>query len=340
MWKANHIAPFTKDLTVMIVQPNEDPWDKWSDTRLQVQTHRWLTDSIRRRSADADVVVWSETAIPFTIRDPRFIPEWEELRTWVDTSKLSLLTGYADIMVYAPGEAPPSARQSKVDPEVRFDAFNAAMMINAGTSDVPVHRKSMLTPFAERLPFADQLTFAMSWIEWGVGISAWGKGQTRIPLPVVKGSDTLARIGTIICIESIYPEVARDLVYNGSDVLCVITNDAWYNGTWGPEQHYDIARMRAIEQRRNVIRCANSGVSGIIRSDGSEVPHPAIEPMTQGAVVVGVQRNTERTLYATIGDPMPILGLILTLLALVSARIPFFLRNLPFRFTSIENTSL
>lgn len=340
MWKANHIAPFTKDFTAMIVQPNEDPWDKWSDTRLQVQTHRWLTDSIRSKSAEADVVVWSETAIPFTIRDPRFIPEWEELRTWVDTSKLSLLTGYADIMIYAPGEAPPSARQSKVDPDLRFDAFNAAMMINAGKSDVPVHRKSMLTPFAERLPFADQLTFAMSWIEWGVGISAWGKGQTRIPLPVVKGSDTLARIGTIICIESIYPEVARDLVNNGSDVLCVITNDAWYNGTWGPEQHYDIARMRAIEQRRNVIRCANSGVSGIIRSDGSEDPHPAIEPMTQGAVVVGVQRNTERTLYATIGDPVPIVGLILTLLALVSARIPFFLRNLPFRFTSIENTSL
>ncbi|MBK9182094.1 MAG: apolipoprotein N-acyltransferase [Ignavibacteria bacterium] len=243
-------------------------------------------------------------------------------------------------MIYAPGQAPPSARQSRVDPSVRFDAFNAAMMINAGKSDVPVHRKSMLTPFAERLPFADQLTFAMSWIEWGVGISAWGKGQTRLPLPVVKGSDTLARIGTIICIESIYPEVARDLVNNGSDILCVITNDAWYNGTWGPEQHYDIARMRAIEQRRNVIRCANSGVSGIIRSDGSEDPHPAIAPMTQGAVMVAAQRSGDRTLYAVLGDPMPILGLILTLLAVVSARIPLILRNLPFRFTSIENTSL
>ena len=340
VWKAADHAATTSDVRVMIIQPNEDPWDKWADTRAQVRMHQQLTDSMRRNGSLADVVVWSETAIPYTIRDPRFMPEWDVLRQWVDTSSISLLAGYADIMIYAPGQAPPSARQSRVDPSVRFDAFNAAMMINAGKSDVPVHRKSMLTPFAERLPFADQLTFAMSWIEWGVGISAWGKGQTRLPLPVVKGSDTLARIGTIICIESIYPEVARDLVNNGSDILCVITNDAWYNGTWGPEQHYDIARMRAVEQRRNVIRCANSGVSGIIRSDGSEDPHPAIAPMTQGAVMVAAQRSGDRTLYAVLGDPMPILGLILTLLAVVSARIPLILRNLPFRFTSIENTSL
>lgn len=341
VWKQfNQPLPKGRMLNVMIIQPNEDPWDKWGDTRAQVRMHQQLTDSMRRNGALADVVVWSETAIPYTIRDPRFLPEWDVLRQWTDTSTISLLAGYADIMIYAPGQAPPSARQSRVDSSVRFDAFNAAMMINAGKSDIPVHRKSMLTPFAERLPFADQLTFAMSWIEWGVGISAWGKGQTRIPLPVVRGSDTLARIGTIICIESIYPEVARDLVNNGSDILCVITNDAWYNGTWGPEQHYDIARMRAIEQRRNVIRCANSGVSGIIRSDGSEDPHPAIAPMTQGAVMAAVQRNDVRTLYAVIGDPLPILGLILTLLAVFSARIPLILRNLPFRFTSIENTSL
>ncbi|MBK7034433.1 MAG: apolipoprotein N-acyltransferase [Ignavibacteria bacterium] len=340
VWKAADLVGAASDVRVMIIQPNEDPWDKWGDTRAQVRMHQQLTDSMRNSGVVADVVVWSETSIPYTIRDPLFMPEWDVLQQWVDTSSISLLAGYADIMIYAPGQAPPSARQSRVDPSVRFDAFNAAMMINAGKSDVPVHRKSMLTPFAERLPFADQLTFAMSWIEWGVGISAWGKGQTRLPLPVVKGSDTLARIGTIICIESIYPEVARDLVNNGSDILCVITNDAWYNGTWGPEQHYDIARMRAIEQRRNVIRCANSGVSGIIRSDGSEDPHPAIAPMTQGAVMVAAQRSGDRTLYAVLGDPMPILGLILTLLAVVSARIPLILRNLPFRFTSIENTSL
>jgi len=325
-------------LGVVVVQPNEDPWDKWGDTRGQVGVHRALVDSSRMTFGQADLYVWSETAIPYTIRDPRFLPEWNDLKNWVDSSRVSLLTGYADIMVYGAGEAPPSARQSKADPEVRFDIFNAAMMINPSQPSIGVHRKTMLTPFAERLPFADQLTFAMSWIEWGVGISAWGKGRTREPLVVARGSDTLAKVGTIICIESIYPEVARDLVNNGADVLCVITNDAWYNGTWGPEQHFDIARMRAIEQRRPVLRCANSGVSGFIAPDGSDNPHPAIAPMTTGFARSSVRPIQQRTTYALVGDPLPIAGLIITLLALCCARISPVLRNLPFRSTSLEQT--
>lgn len=339
--QASWSSPDTSDtLEVVVVQPNEDPWDKWGDTREQVGVHRELVDRSRVASGSADLYVWSETAIPYTIRDTRFLPEWNDLKNWVDSSRISLLTGYADMMVYGVGEAPPSARQSKADAEVRFDIFNAAMIINASQPNVGVHRKTMLTPFAERLPFADQLTFAMSWIEWGVGISAWGKGRTREPLMVMRGNDTLARVGTIICIESIYPEVARDLVNHGADVLCVITNDAWYNGTWGPEQHFDIARMRAIEQRRPVLRCANSGVSGFITPDGSDSPHPAIAPMTTATARSTVHPVQERSTYALVGDPLPIAGLVISLLALCCARISPVLRNLPFRSTSLEQTTL
>ena len=327
-------------INVMLVQPNEDPWEKWGDAHEQVAAHQELVDSARKAGHAVDLVVWSETAIPYTIREPQSKPEWEELRKWTDTSEISLITGYADVMVYPIGQAPPSSRQSKVDRSIRFDIFNAVMMINPHQSDVSVHRKSMLTPFAERLPFADQLTFAMSWIEWGVGISSWGKGQTRNPLPVVKGADTIATVGAIICIESIYPEVARDLVNNGADVLCIITNDAWYNRTWGPEQHYDIARMRAIEQRRSIVRCANSGITGFIQPDGTDLPHPAIAPLTKGVATDRVQRVLTRTVYSVVGDPIPIFGLIFTLVALIAARFPLFLRNLPFRFTSIENKVL
>jgi apolipoprotein N-acyltransferase len=329
-------TPKVQEIDVLLVQPNEDPWDKWSDTREQVRTHQRLTDSACRSAGSVpDIVIWSETAIPYMIRDPRNREEWDALRRWVDTSGVTLLTGYADLTVYPPGEAPPSARRSTVDPTLRFDAFNAAMVLRPHAPSIPVHRKSMLTPFAERLPFADQLTFAMSWIEWGVGISAWGKGRTRDPLSAGKAS-----VGTIICIESIYPEVASDLVANGADVLCVITNDAWYNGTWGPEQHYDIARMRAIEQRRDVLRCANSGVSGVIRADGTDAGHPVIKPMTQGAVRVSASTRSGRTVYAMVGDPVPVAGLCITVFLLVITRFPQILRNLPFRSTSIENPTV
>lgn len=315
-------SSYDKPVRVHLVQPNIDPWDKWSDPRVQVAAHQKLEDSIIATGDHPDLVVWSETAIPYTIRAADNAPEFASLRTWVDTSRIALLTGYSDVMVYAPGQAPPSARRSKVDTSVRFDAFNAAMVLQSGQTTIPVHRKSMLTPFAERMPFADQLTFAMDWFQWGVGISSWGKGQTRVPLPVniveyaPDGTQTpnqVLRVGTIVCIESIYPQVARDMVNNGANVLCVITNDAWYNGTIGPRQHFDIARMRAIEQRRWIMRCANSGVTGFISPNGNNFETTSVVPEQTATVCSGnVWPIRKRTLYSSVGDVLPYCSVLVT----------------------------
>lgn len=319
-----------KTLTAAIVQPNINPWDKWSAPSEQLRVHVSVTDSLYQSRRPADVTVWSETAIPYVIRNYRYLGDWLSLRGWVDSTKTSLVTGFADMMVYPNGQAPASARSLAIDPGVKYDHFNAAMVLNPMQRDVPVHQKTMLTPFAERLPFADQLSFAMKWVEWGVGISAWGKGRERHPLPVVRNADTIARIGTIICIESIYPDVARDMVNDGADVLAVITNDAWYNGTWGPRQHYDIARMRAIEMRRPVIRCANSGVSGIIDADGaSTIELPDLQRL---AAIGTVRPGHELTLYARYGDWLPVVCLVITLFAVVLARFTPLLRILPASF--------
>lgn len=320
-----------KRCKVALVQPNENPWDKWTDSRMQLAVHLALSDSSMLANGKPDLVVWSETALPFVIRDPRHDLEWTALKTWVARSQVNLLTGVADRVIYAAGQAPPSARTSRAG-DVQYDVFNAAYLMSADTAIVQVHQKSMLTPFAERLPFADQLTFAMSWIEWGVGISAWGKGLSRNPLFVMQGSDTVMRIGPIICIESIYPEVSRDFVINGADALCVITNDAWYNGTPGPRQHFDIARMRAIETRRPVLRCANSGITGLINPDGAAAVE--IEPMQSGVAFANVLPADGVTPYVKVGDLIPKACSVLVVFLLILARIPALQRILPFRFTS------
>ena len=317
-------------LQVGLVQPNENPWDKWSDPRQQVQRHRQLVDSVRGVSKRAiDVYVWSETAIPYPMQLPEYAFDWQSFRQWIDTSNVSVLTGYSDLMAYPQGAAPASARTSRIDPTVRYDAFNSAIIVSPFTSSVPIHRKTNLTPFGERLPFADQFTFAMEWIKWGVGISAWGIGRERIPLPLRRRGGDTAQIGMIICIESIYPETARDHVRNGADVLCVITNDAWYNGTPGPRQHYDIARMRAIELRRDIVRVGNSGVSGIITADGRS--RYEIEPMTTGVGIGSANLRTDRTIYTVIGDVIPPIGAVLSILLWLATRFPALLRNMRIR---------
>lgn len=316
-----------RQIRVSVVQPNIDPWDKWSAPSEQLEIHRRITDSLLSGSDRIDIVVWSETAIPFVIRSYRYVYDWHRLKSWTDSNAISLLTGFADMMVYPKDEAPASARSLAIDPGMKYDHFNAAMVLNPRDPFVPVHRKTMLTPFAERLPFADQLSFAMKWFEWGVGISAWGKGRERVPLPIMRNRDTIAEIGAIICIESIYPDVARDMVNNGADVLAVITNDAWYNGTWGPRQHFDIARMRAIEMRRPVIRCANSGVSGLIEATGrASVELPELRRLAASGMVAP---SDVKTVYARFGDVVPIAALVLSMLAVLIARIPSLLRILP-----------
>lgn len=325
-WRTESIAVQDRPTVIVAaIQPNEDPWDKWTEPRMQVARHVRIVDSLRAAGSQPDLVVWSETAIPFTIRTPAYLLDWSNLRSWADTSSFALLTGYSDIVRYSPGTAPPSARVSLDDESVRWDAFNAAMIVQRGQTSVPVHRKSMLTPFAERLPFADNLTFAMSWFEWGVGISGWGKGQTRYPLPFRTHDGAEHRVGTIICIESIYPEVAIDLVRNGADLLSVITNDAWFNGTPGPWQHEVIARMRAIETRRSIVRCANSGITSIIQPNGTSTTLP---PLQQGALVGRVTPRSDQTVYTTIGNAIPILGFVFILAAFITTRFPALLRKL------------
>jgi apolipoprotein N-acyltransferase len=136
----------------------------------------------------------------------------------------------------------------------------------------------------------------------------------------------------VICIESIYPEMVSEVVENGANVICIITNDAWYNGTPGPEQHFAIARMRAIEQRRPVVRCGLSGITGVIDEWGQEVGR--VEPMTADVYVGDVAPTSKRTVYSHAGDVLPKACWLVAIAALLWPPIRRLLRNMHVRKTS------
>jgi apolipoprotein N-acyltransferase len=73
-----------------------------------------------------------------------------------------------------------------------------------------------------------------------------------------------ASIGTLICFESIFPEIARGHVRGGATLLATITNDAWFGRTSAPYQHFQMSVFRAVENRSFLVRAANTGVSGVI----------------------------------------------------------------------------
>jgi apolipoprotein N-acyltransferase len=149
-----------------------------------------------------------------------------------------------------------------------------------------------LVPFGEYVPFKRLLFFAAPLVE---AAGDFSPGETLTVFTVPGGT-----VSTAICYEVVFPELARGAVLGGSRLLSTITNDAWYGRSSAPWQHFDQARMRAIEQGRYLVRAANTGISGIIDPYGRVIRRSAL---FETAVVTGDVRFLDwLTVYARMGD--------------------------------------
>ena len=148
----------------------------------------------------------------------------------------------------------------------------------------------MLVPFGEKVPFVEELPFLGDLIKWQVGISSWNVGKKQ----VVEKMNNVT-VGGIICIESIYPDFVAGFVQKGAELIAVVTNDSWYGYSSGPFQHKEISVLRAVENRRTVVRAANGGISCIIDPTGRTVESTKL--FTKTFLVVDAPINNEETFY-------------------------------------------
>jgi apolipoprotein N-acyltransferase len=239
------------------------------------------------------------------------------IQNWLDTSGTSLFTGFADFHIYPRGAKTPVTAKYFRDSTQMYDAFNSALLLNPKPHDSlnpQIYHKINLTPFGERLPYASIFSFAKSWFEWSVGISSWGVGKEQKNLTLVNHGKTV-EVGPIICIESIYPGFVNNYTKMGAGVLAIITNDGWYDYTEGPEQHYQIACMRAIENRRYIARCANTGVSGFITPTGTSLVR--LPEYTSAGLSATIPVLKGESIYTRIGDVLPVGAFLISLLTLV-----------------------
>jgi apolipoprotein N-acyltransferase len=126
------------------------------------------------------------------------------------------------------------------------------------------------------------------------------------------------RISTVICYESIFPGLVREFVKRGSELIVVITNDGWFGESSAPFQHLRMGIVRAVENRRWIVRSANTGVSAIIDPYGRIVAQTRIGVRT---VLDGVvQYKTERTFYTEHGDLFAYLNTAVVIAAAVVKR--------------------
>ena len=236
------------NLNISLVQGNIDPYKKWTPSFVDSNFVVYQRLTYQTKPTGPDLIIWPETATPCYLRY-RF-HYLSKVRTIADSLMVSILTGSPDYEWNKKGEA---------------ITYNAALLIQPRKSRVQRYYKKHLVPFSERVPGIDKLPFLYQWLSrLNLDVGNYTPGDSSYVFQAKSKRLKQYRFGTAICYDSVFPYYIRELVQKGAQFVIIITNDGWFGNTSGPYQHAGVAKLRAIEVRRWIARCANTGISGFI----------------------------------------------------------------------------
>jgi apolipoprotein N-acyltransferase len=195
-----------------------------------------------------DLVAWPESPAPYFGDDPRF---QKAMRSIAAATHAPLIVGGIGMER--------SNQDQGQDQNSNF--YNSAFIIDVDGTRVGRYDKMHLVPFGEYIPFQNLLTFAHK-LTGRVGLFTRGTERNSFLLPTQSGGSH--RYGVFICYEAVFADEVRQFARDGAEVFVNISDDGWYGDTSAPWQHLNMARMRAIENRRWLLRDTNSGVTAAI----------------------------------------------------------------------------
>jgi apolipoprotein N-acyltransferase len=228
----------------------------------------------------------------------KYQAEVDSIYKFLEKNNVSLLTGMPHIKFYYDSTNVPDDAKFSKTANHHYTTYNSVLLLEPGSRNYQQYGKMHLVPLGEHVPFSNQFKFLAKIFKWGVGLGGWnvGKDTTVFKTHIVNsGMDEEVNIGGIVCYESIFPLYVSSFVKRGADFITVVTNDSWYGNSSGPHQHKEFAALRAIENRRTVVRCANGGVSCVINALGETIIET--EMFTRAVLVGDVPLQTENTFY-------------------------------------------
>jgi apolipoprotein N-acyltransferase len=191
-----------------------------------------------------DLVAWPESPAPFEEGDPRFQHALESIAR----------QEHAPLVVGNIG-----TDLSPEDGAWRY--YNSALVVGNDGARVGRYDKIHLVPFGEYIPFQNILAFAHKLTG---RVSAFTRGDERKVFRLPTQDGRAHRYGVFICYEAVFADEVREFAQLGAEVLVNISDDGWYGDTSAPWQHLNMLRMRAIENRRWILRDTNTGVTAVI----------------------------------------------------------------------------
>jgi len=287
-----------KIIRVGLVQPNLNPWKKWELGNLQNMVRNYLRLSQQAVDGGAQIILWPETALPVYLMNDAYQAEVDSIYNFLEKNNVSLLTGMPYTKFYYDSTKAPADAKLNRGSKYPYTTYNSVLLLKPGTREYQQYGKMHLVPLGEHVPFADQFSFLADAFKWGVGIGGWNVGKDTVVFETsvtIDGKNELVKINGQVCYESIFPLFAPNFIQRGAEFIAVVTNDSWYGNSSGPYQHKEFAVLRAVENRRTVVRCANGGISCIINPLG--VTEAETEMFTKTVLVGDVSLQNEKTFY-------------------------------------------
>lgn len=281
-----------------VIQGNvssEIQWDQFSDFQIRDLFNQHLSLSSDAKTQGSRLIIWPEFSVPLCFScSYNIYPEFKyELSRFVQETGTTLLLGTNETVMFQ--QLP--------------HYYNTALCLHPDLS-ISQYYKIHLVPFGEYTPYK-KIFFFIEKMTHAIGELSSGNAFV---LHQFEGK----KFGAPICYEIIFPNLVRKFVKKGADFLVTITNDGWYGNSSAPFQHFAIAVVRAVENRRFLLRSATTGISGIIGPYGRILSRT--EMMTQTYLTETIAPMNTLTPYTRYGDFVPLssltLGIVFFILAL------------------------
>jgi apolipoprotein N-acyltransferase len=297
--RLHELTDSSPSVKVAVIQGNIDQAQKWDPAFQRSSTVKYIHLSLRSKNFQPDLVVWPETATPF------YFTKNNELSRLVLSGIRE--TG-ADFLIGSPAY---DFKKNKIV------YYNSAFLVDASGNVLGRYDKAHLVPFGEYVPLKKWLPFVGKMVE---SVGDFGTGENGRTLKWKN-----FRIGVLICYEIIFPPLSRAMVQNNASILINLTNDAWYGKSSAPYQHFSMAIFRAVENRRSLVRAANTGISGFIDPSGKVIEATRI--FKDAVITQKVPIIEMKTFYSKFGDVFAMACLGLSVLFILLRLLKFRIRT-------------
>lgn len=267
-----------KNISVALIQPNTNQHKKWTYSERQ-----GILQQLREETKPhwgTDIIVWPEAAVPAI---PQRVNQFlDEINLQAKVNRSALLSG---IPTYDPGNQ-------------RY--YNSVLALGTAKGK---YDKTRLVPFGEYVPMESLLRGLIRFFD--LPMSAFSLGADNQPL-LDAGE---VKVATAICYEIVYPDLVAAMAREATALLTV-SNDAWFGNSFAPQQHMQMAQMRALENAKPMMRATSTGVTALVNHRGEITA--TIEQFRAGVLTGNIAPRSGQTLFSQTGSwPIVILSLLI-----------------------------